>query len=59
MNTAQKIVDESMTEIEAMETAANCAADIDQDWDREATVYTFHDGSKMEVSGTDFYSVEA
>lgn len=35
------------------EIAEQTATGIDQDWENERTIYTFRDGSKLAVSGTE------
>lgn len=49
---AQLIADYDGDELDRR--AANLSAGIDQDWENEATIYTFRDGSRLRVSGPSY-----
>lgn len=52
MTTASDILHTTRSAGDAMERAAQAGAETDQDWNREATLYRFPDGSVLLVSGT-------
>ena len=43
---------------DVMDTLNETALDINQDWDREATIYTLDDGSILEISGSSLTVIE-
>lgn len=49
---AQLIADYDGNELDRR--AANLSTDVDQDWENEATIYTFLDGSRLRVSGQSY-----
>lgn len=49
---AQLIADWDGDELDRRASALS--ADIDQDWENEATIYTFRDGSRLRVSGPSY-----
>ena len=56
MNTAEKIAKTAKDAAEAMEMANAANADANQDWEKEATEFSFSDGSVLIVSGPDYWS---
>jgi hypothetical protein len=51
MTQAAEILHSSNNASGAMKTAEELTNQIDQDWEHEATLYTFEDGSVLVVSG--------
>lgn len=55
VNTAQLIELESLKNAStALDSASSLAVSVDQDWENEATIYNFADGSTLLVSGPSF-----
>ena len=51
MTTAHHIIHTSRNADEADLSAQKMTDNIDQDWEHEATIYTFNDGSALVISG--------
>ncbi len=51
MTTATELMHISLNATDAMERAEAAKAAVTQDWDHEATLYTFDDASVLVVSG--------
>ena len=51
MNTANEIMSIARNANDAIERSEKITNNVDQDWEHEATIYTFDDGSALVVSG--------
>lgn len=51
MTTAAELMHIARNANDAMDRAADLTDNVDQDWEREATLYTFDDESVLVVSG--------
>ena len=51
MSTASEILATSRNSTDGMNAAESMATSTDQDWDNEATIYSFKDGSVLVASG--------
>lgn len=51
MTTAAEILATSRNSTDGMNTAESVATSTNQDWDNEATIYSFEDGSVLVASG--------
>ena len=52
MNKAQKFVKKYPDHVELMNALDKAGIKSDQDWDNETTIWTFHDGSSIEICTT-------
>jgi|DEB0MinimDraft_6_1074348.scaffolds.fasta_scaffold167612_2 hypothetical protein len=50
MTIAEKIAANALDSYHAAFSVESEKYDIDQDWENEATIYTFEDGSKLTIS---------
>jgi hypothetical protein len=58
MNIAQTLISFRFDWIETIELAKKIAIEIEEDYEKEATMFIFKDESKLEFCDNDFYEIK-